>query len=36
MIDKWALYEREEAKLVNLPPQEYERELKKLIQRLHL
>lgn len=35
-MDKYHIYEREKAKLANFPPQEYERELKKLIKRLHL
>ena len=36
MTDKWAIYEREKAKLLNLPPREYEKRLKELIRRLKL
>lgn len=35
-MDKWSIYESEKAKLANLTPQEYERELKKLIKRLRI
>ena len=33
-MDKYAIYEAEKAKLVNLPPREYEKKLKELIRRL--
>lgn len=33
-MDKYAIYEAEKAKLVNLPPKEYEKRLKELIRRL--
>lgn len=33
---KWAVYEREKAKLANLPPSEYEKRLKELIRRLKI
>ena len=36
MKDKYAIYEAEKAKLVNLPPREYEKRLKELIRRLKL
>ena len=32
-MDKYAIYEAEKAKLVNLPPKEYEKRLKELIRR---
>ena len=36
MMDKYAVYEAEKAKLLNLPPREYEKRLKELIRRLKL
>lgn len=36
MTDKYTIYEREKAKLANLPPAEYEKRLKELIRRLKI
>ena len=35
-MKKWLKYEKEKAKLVNLPPEEYERKIRELAKRLRI